>query len=80
MKREGVCKLNETDLKKVCHSRGLDTAEIDTEGLVRWLTEWIELSDAASGKDESFLAHSAVFKSINYKHMHSEDENTVVDH
>ena len=35
---------------KVCHSRGLDTAEIDTEGLVRWLTEWIELSDAASGE------------------------------
>ena len=35
---------------QVCHSRGLDTTDVDPEALVRWLADWVELSDAAAGK------------------------------
>ena len=35
---------------QVCHSRGLDTTDVDPEALVRWLADWVELSDAAGGK------------------------------
>ena len=35
---------------QVCHSRGLDTSDVDPEALVRWLADWVELSDAAGGK------------------------------
>ena len=34
---------------QVCHSRGLDTTDVDPEALVQWLAEWVELSDAAGG-------------------------------
>ena len=33
----------------MCHSRGLDTTDVDPEALVQWLAEWVELSDAAGG-------------------------------
>lgn len=35
---------------QVCHSRGLDTTDVDPEALVQWLADWVELSDAAGGK------------------------------
>ena len=35
---------------QVCHSRGLDTTDVDPEALVRWLADWVELSDAAGGE------------------------------
>ncbi|KAL9958897.1 hypothetical protein ACROYT_G035970 [Oculina patagonica] len=66
LKREGLENLREEQLKAVCHSRGLDTTDVDPEALVRWLAEWVELSDAARDADESFLAHCAVFKGVNY--------------
>ncbi|XP_068688275.1 LETM1 domain-containing protein 1-like isoform X2 [Montipora foliosa] len=51
----------------VCHSRGLDTTDVDPEALVQWLADWVELSNAAGDTDESFMAHCAVFKTMNYK-------------
>jgi len=66
LKREGLENLQEEQLKAVCHSRGLDTTDVDPEALVRWLADWVELSDAAGDTDESFLAHCAVFKTMNY--------------
>ncbi|CAH3190483.1 unnamed protein product [Porites evermanni] len=66
IKREGLESLNEQQLKDVCHSRGLDTSDVDPEALVMWLADWVELSNAAGDMDESFLAHCAIFKAINY--------------
>ncbi|XP_074628412.1 LETM1 domain-containing protein 1-like [Acropora palmata] len=66
LKREGLEHLHEEQLKAVCHSRGLDTTDVDPEALVKWLADWVELSDAAGDTDESFLAHCAVFKTMNY--------------
>ena len=37
-------------LYQVCHSRGLDTTDVDPEALVKWLADWVELSDAAGGE------------------------------
>ena len=36
---------------QVCHSRGLDTTDVDPEALVQWLADWVELSDAAGSKE-----------------------------
>jgi len=75
LKREGLEKLHEEQLKAVCHSRGLDTTDVDPEALVQWLADWVELSDAAGDTDESFLAHCAVFKAMNYS---STDKDTLL--
>ncbi|XP_068688274.1 LETM1 domain-containing protein 1-like isoform X1 [Montipora foliosa] len=67
LKRVGFRHLHEEQLKAVCHSRGLDTTDVDPEALVQWLADWVELSNAAGDTDESFMAHCAVFKTMNYK-------------
>ena len=41
----------------MCHSRGLDTTDVDPEALVQWLADWVELSDAAGG-EKSTNKHS----------------------
>nr|XP_058957905.1 LETM1 domain-containing protein 1-like [Pocillopora verrucosa] len=79
IKKEGLVNLQEDQLKVVCHSRGLDTTDVDPEALVQWLAEWVELSDAAGDTDESFLAHCAVFKAMNYsKDGKAGDQDLVV--
>lgn len=39
---------------QLCHRRGLDVSGLSQETLKEWLTEWVELSAAASGTDSTF--------------------------
>ncbi|XP_031570044.1 LETM1 domain-containing protein 1-like [Actinia tenebrosa] len=69
LKREGLETLDDQKIRRLCHRRGLDVSNLDTEALKKWLMEWVELSTSASGQGDSFLAHIAVYKTMNY-HRH----------
>ncbi|XP_020903781.1 LETM1 domain-containing protein 1 [Exaiptasia diaphana] len=66
LNREGLDNLDEQQLQRLCHRRGLDVSNLGSGALKEWLSEWVELSVTASGQDDSFLAHIAVYKTMNY--------------
>jgi len=71
--KEGVESLSETSITQAVHFRGLDNS-INLKLKQLWLQEWVDMSSQQSnGASTSFLAHSAVFKGINFGNHHSEN-------
>ncbi|EDO43880.1 predicted protein [Nematostella vectensis] len=66
LKRDGLDSLDEIQIKRLCHCRGLQVQSLEHEALKAWLTEWVELASHSSDHDDSFLAHIAIYKTMNY--------------
>ncbi|KAK3736110.1 hypothetical protein QZH41_013526, partial [Actinostola sp. cb2023] len=77
LKREGLDNLDEQQIRRLCHHRGLDVSSLDSEAVKEWLSDWIELSTSISGQDESFLAHIAVYKTMNYHRNPPQPSTTI---
>ncbi|KAG5882916.1 hypothetical protein JTB14_023378 [Gonioctena quinquepunctata] len=61
----GVHNLPLEALRKACHVRGLNPTGLNTEEMVKWLTEWIQLSSQIDKESYSLLLHAPILLGYN---------------
>ncbi|CAH1179238.1 unnamed protein product [Phaedon cochleariae] len=65
MREGGVHNLPLPALKKSCSLRGLNPANMQTEEMVKWLTDWIQLSNNTDKESYSLLLHGPILLGYN---------------
>ncbi|XP_072399760.1 LETM1 domain-containing protein 1 isoform X2 [Diabrotica undecimpunctata] len=65
MREGGVHNLPIDALKKACYIRGLNPTNMKNEEMIKWLTDWIQLSSQVDKDSYSLLLHAPVLLSYN---------------